>query len=195
MRLLIMGPPGAGKGTQAGAIADHYGIVTISTGQLFRDNIQLGTPLGKRIESLIAAGNLVPDELTNEMVFQRLSSPDVRKRGGFLLDGYPRTLDQVEALDGALIRSRRRLQAVIALVADPNQLIARMLKRAEIEGRADDNEESIRHRIEVYHAQTAPLLDVYRDRGLLVEVDAVGTVDEVRERITGSLDAKLGQPA
>ncbi len=190
-----MGPPGAGKGTQAGAIADHYGIVTISTGQLFRDNIQLGTPLGKRIESLIAAGNLVPDELTNEMVFQRLSSPDVRKRGGFLLDGYPRTLDQVEALDGALIRSRRRLQAVIALVADPNQLIARMLKRAEIEGRADDNEESIRHRIEVYHAQTAPLLDVYRDRGLLVEVDAVGTVDEVRERITGSLDAKLGQPA
>ena len=195
MRLLIMGPPGAGKGTQAGAIADHYGIVTISTGQLFRDNIQLGTPLGKRIESLIAAGNLVPDELTNEMVFQRLSSPDVRKRGGFLLDGYPRTLDQVEALDGALIRSRRRLQAVIALVADPNQLIARMLKRAEIEGRADDNEESIRHRIEVYHGQTAPLLDVYRDRGLLVEVDAVGTVDEVRERITGSLDAKLGQPA
>ncbi|NLE17905.1 MAG: adenylate kinase [Propioniciclava sp.] len=195
MRLLIMGPPGAGKGTQAGAIADHYGIVTISTGQLFRDNIQLGTPLGKRIESLIAAGNLVPDELTNEMVFQRLSSPDVRKRGGFLLDGYPRTLDQVEALDGALIRSRRRLKAVIALVADPNQLIARMLKRAEIEGRADDNEESIRHRIEVYHAQTAPLLDVYRDRGLLVEVDAVGTVDEVRERITGSLDAKLGQPA
>ena len=195
MRLLIMGPPGAGKGTQAGAIADHYGIVTISTGQLFRDNIQLGTPLGKRIESLIAAGNLVPDELTNEMVFQRLSSPDVRKRGGFLLDGYPRTLDQVEALDGALIRSRRRLKAVIALVADPNQLIARMLKRAEIEGRADDNEESIRHRIEVYHAQTAPLLDVYRDRGLLVEVDAEGTVDEVRERITGSLDAKLGQPA
>ncbi|MBB1494293.1 adenylate kinase [Propioniciclava sp. MC1595] len=195
MRLLIMGPPGAGKGTQAGAIADHYGIVTISTGQLFRDNIQLGTPLGKRIESLIAAGNLVPDELTNEMVFQRLSSPDVRKRGGFLLDGYPRTLDQVEALDGALIRSRRRLKAVIALVADPNQLIARMLKRAEIEGRADDNEESIRHRIEVYHAQTAPLLDVYHDRGLLVEVDAEGTVDEVRERITGSLDAKLGQPA
>ena len=99
-----MGPPGAGKGTQAGAIADHYGIVTISTGQLFRDNIQLGTPLGKRIESLIAAGNLVPDELTNEMVFQRLSSPDVRKRGGFLLDGYPRTLAQVEALENGHVR-------------------------------------------------------------------------------------------
>lgn len=188
-----MGPPGAGKGTQAGAIAEHYGIVTISTGQLFRDNIQLGTALGKQIEGLIAGGNLVPDELTNEMVFQRLASPDVRKRGGFLLDGYPRTLDQVEALDGALVRSRRRLKAVIALVADPNQLIERMLRRAEIEGRADDNEESIRHRIEVYHAATAPLLDVYRERGLLVEVDAVGAVTDVRERITNALDAKVGQ--
>lgn len=194
MRFLIVGPPGAGKGTQAGAIADHYGIVTISTGQLFRDNIQLGTALGKQIESLIAGGNLVPDEITNEMVFQRLSSPDVRKRGGFLLDGYPRTLEQVEALDGALLRSRRRLKAVIALVADPTQLVERLLKRAEIEGRADDNAESIHQRIDVYHAETAPVLDVYRDRGLTVEVDAFGTVEEVRERITSSLDAKLGQP-
>ena len=188
MNLILLGPPGAGKGTQAGAIADHYGIVTISTGQLFRDNIQLGTPLGKRIESLIAAGNLVPDELTNEMVFQRLSSPDVRKRGGFLLDGYPRTLDQVEALDGALIRSRRRLKAVIALVADPNQLIARMLKRAEIEGRADDNETTIRRRMEVYTEETAPLLATYEERGLLVRVNGEGTVDEVAGRIFAALD-------
>ncbi len=190
-----MGPPGAGKGTQADAIADHYGIVTISTGQLFRDNIQLGTALGKQIESLIAGGNLVPDEVTNEMVFQRLASPDVRKRGGFLLDGYPRTLEQVEALDGALLRSRRRLNAVVALVADPDQLVERLLKRAEIEGRADDNAESIRHRIDVYHAETAPVLDVYRERGLTVEVDAFGTVEEVRHRITSALDAKVGQPA
>ena len=195
MRLLIMGPPGAGKGTQAGSIADHYGIVTISTGQLFRDNIQLGTPLGKQIEALIAAGNLVPDEVTNQMVFQRLASPDVKKRGGFLLDGYPRTLEQVEALDGELVRSRRKLQAVIALVADPSQLVERLLKRAEIEGRADDNADSIRHRIDVYHAETAPLLEVYRDRGLLVEVDAMGAVEDVRTRITNSLDAKLGHPS
>ena len=182
-----MGPPGAGKGTQAGSIADHYGIVTISTGQLFRDNIQLGTPLGKRIEALIAEGNLVPDEVTNQMVFQRLASPDVKKRGGFLLDGYPRTLEQVDALDGELVRSRRRLNAVVALMADPAQLVERLLKRAEIEGRADDNADSIRHRIDVYHAETAPLLDVYRDRGLLVEVDAMGEVDEVRSRITDAL--------
>ena len=195
MRLLIMGPPGAGKGTQASSIADHYGIVTISTGQLFRDNIQLGTPLGKQIEALIAAGNLVPDEVTNQMVFQRLASPDVRKRGGFLLDGYPRTLEQVEALDGELVRSRRKLQAVIALVADPAQLVERLLKRAEIEGRADDNADSIRHRIDVYHAETAPLLEVYRDRGLLVEVDAMGAVEDVRTRITDALDAKLGHPS
>ena len=195
MRLLIMGPPGAGKGTQASSIADHYGIVTISTGQLFRDNIQLGTPLGKQIEALIAAGNLVPDEVTNQMVFQRLASPDVKKRGGFLLDGYPRTLEQVEALDGELVRSRRKLQAVIALVADPSQLVERLLKRAEIEGRADDNADSIRHRIDVYHAETAPLLEVYRDRGLLVEVDAMGAVEDVRTRITNALDAKLGRPS
>ena len=195
MRLLIMGPPGAGKGTQASSIADHYGIVTISTGQLFRDNIQLGTPLGKQIEALIAAGNLVPDEVTNQMVFQRLASPDVKKRGGFLLDGYPRTLEQVEALDGELVRSRRKLQAVIALVADPAQLVERLLKRAEIEGRADDNADSIRHRIDVYHAETAPLLEVYRERGLLVEVDAMGAVEDVRTRITNALDAKLGHPS
>ncbi len=195
MRLLIMGPPGAGKGTQASSIADHYGIVTISTGQLFRDNIQLGTPLGKQIEALIAAGNLVPDEVTNQMVFQRLASPDVKKRGGFLLDGYPRTLEQVEALDGELVRSRRKLQAVIALVADPSQLVERLLKRAEIEGRADDNADSIRHRIDVYHAETAPLLEVYRERGLLVEVDAMGAVEDVRTRITNALDAKLGRPS
>lgn len=193
MRLLIMGPPGAGKGTQAGAIADHYRIITISTGQLFRDNIQLGTPLGKRIEKLIADGNLVPDEVTNEMVFDRLSKPDIRKRGGYLLDGYPRTPEQVEALDAELARTRTRLNAVLALTADPNALIERLLKRAEIEGRADDNADSIRNRIEVYFEETYELLDVYRKRDLLVEVDAIGSVDEVRNRITSALDAKVGR--
>lgn len=192
MRLLITGPPGAGKGTQAGAIAEHYNIVNISTGQLFRDNIELGTSLGKRIESVIAGGNLVPDELTNEVVFARLNRPDVRKRGGYLLDGYPRTLEQAYALDGELARTRHRLRGVIALTADPNALVERMLKRAEIEGRADDNAESIAQRIEVYRSETADLVELYRERDLLVEVDAVGSVEEVRERITSALDAKLG---
>lgn len=190
-----MGPPGAGKGTQAGAIAEHYRIVTIATGQLFRDNVQLGTALGKRIDGLIAGGNLVPDEITNEMVFQRLSSPDVRKRRGFLLDGYPRTLEQVHALDGELVRSRQRLDAVLALVAEPTLLVERMLKRATIEGRSDDNADSIRQRIDVYHARTAPVLNTYRERGLTVEVDAVGPVEQVRRRITDALDARLGARA
>ena len=194
MRLLIMGPPGAGKGTQSSVIAAHYNIVTISTGQLFRDNIQLGTTLGRQIESLIAAGDLVPDELTNELIFARLARPDIRKRGGYLLDGYPRTLEQVEALDAELARTRTELDAVVALTADPADLISRMLHRAQIEGRADDNEESIRQRISVYHDQTSALLDVYRQRDLLVEVDAVGAVDEVTRRLIGALDAKVGQP-
>lgn len=194
MRLLIMGPPGAGKGTQSSVIASHYNIVTISTGQLFRDNIQLGTPLGRQIESLIAAGNLVPDELTNELIFARLARPDIRKRGGYLLDGYPRTLEQVEALDAELARTRTELDAVVALTAEPTALISRMLHRAQVEGRADDNEETIGKRISVYHEQTSGLLDLYRERGLLVEVDAEGAVDEVTRRLIGALDAKVGRP-
>ena len=154
MNLLIMGPPGAGKGTQAGGIAEHYSIPTISTGQLFRDNIALGTALGKKIEALIAAGNLVSDEVTNEMVFDRLSKPDVRKSRGFLLDGYPRTLEQAEAFDGHLRAARMRLDGVVALTAEPNSLVSRMLKRAEIEGRADDTEEVIRERMAIYHRET-----------------------------------------
>ena len=193
MNLLIMGPPGAGKGTQSGGIAEHYNIPTISTGQLFRDNIALGTALGRKIEALIAAGNLVPDEVTNEMVFERLSKPDVRKRRGFLLDGYPRTLEQASAFDDHLRVARMRLDGVVALQADPNSLVDRMLKRAEIEGRADDNEETIRTRIEVYNEETAPLLDLYGSRGLLIEVDADGTVEEVTERIREALDERLGR--
>ena len=183
MNLLIMGPPGAGKGPQAGGIAEHYKVPAISTGQLFRDNIALGTALGRTIEGLIAAGNLVPDEVTNAMVFDRLAKPDVRKHRGFLLDGYPRTLEQAAALDAELQRLRMRLDGVIALTADPASLVSRMLKRAEIEGRADDNEETIRTRIEVYGAETAPLLTLYGERGLLIDVDADGTVDEVAQRI------------
>ena len=194
MNLLIMGPPGAGKGTQAGGIAEHYSIPTISTGQLFRDNIALGTALGKKIEALIAAGNLVSDEVTNEMVFDRLSKPDVRKSRGFLLDGYPRTLEQAEAFDGHLRAARMRLDGVVALTAEPNSLVSRMLKRAEIEGRADDNEETIRKRIEVYTEETAPLLALYGGRWLLIEVDADGTVEDVADRIRWALDERLGRP-
>lgn len=191
MNLLIMGPPGAGKGTQAGGIADHYNIPAISTGQLFRDNITLGTTMGRTIESLIAAGSLVPDELTNEVVFERLAKPDVREQCGFLLDGYPRTLEQASAFDAHLCSARMRLDGVIALRADPNSLVQRLLKRAQIEGRADDTEASIQHRIEVYIEETAPLLTLYAERGLLVDVDADGSVEEVAERLKVGLAEKL----
>ena len=187
MNLLIMGPPGAGKGTQAGGIAEHYKVPAISTGQLFRDNIALGTALGRTIEGLIAAGNLVPDEVTNAMVFDRLAKPDVRKHRGFLLDGYPRTLEQAAALDAELQRLRMRLDGVIALTADPASLVSRMLKRAEIEGRSDDTPEAIAKRLDVYAKETAPLLATYEERGLLKTFNGVGSVEEIQATIVAEL--------
>lgn len=190
MRFLIMGPPGAGKGTQAVSIAAHYHVPAISSGNLFRENIKMRSDIGLRAEALIAAGAFVPDVITTSMVFRRLLSRDCFR--GWLLDGYPRTLGQVEALDIILREVGVHLDAVISLEADPDALVERLLLRAGMEGRKDDNSAAIRTRIEVYHAETAPLTDVYRERGLLVGVDALGTVAEVRGRITDALDAKLG---
>ncbi len=184
MRLLIMGPPGAGKGTQAVRIAARLGIPTISTGQIFRSNITKGTPLGLEVKRIIDAGDYVPDEVTEAIVKDRLAEPDCA--GGFLLDGFPRTIHQVEALDRIL--EGTGLNAVISLEADMEPLVARMLKRAEIENRPDDNETTIRHRMEVYCEATRPLLAHYRDAGLIVAVDGNGTVDEVTDRIAAALD-------
>lgn len=187
MRLLITGPPGAGKGTQAEGVAERYGVPAISSGDIFRDNIKRHTPLGERIVEIIGRGDFVPDVITTSLIFQRISEPDCWR--GWLLDGYPRTVGQVEALDIVLQETGTKLDAVIALTAEPEALIERMLLRAQQQGRADDNAESIRHRIEVYHAETSEVIALYRERGLLVEVDAIGTVDEVRERIVAALDA------
>ncbi len=189
MRLLIMGPPGAGKGTQAASIAARYGVPAISSGDIFRDNIKRHTALGDRVVEIIGRGDFVPDVLTTSLVFHRLIEPDCKK--GWLLDGYPRTLAQVEALDIAMKERGTKLAAVISLVAAPEELVSRMLIRARIEGRVDDNEETIRRRIEVYDSETKPILALYRDRGLLVEVDALGTVAEVGEGIRLALDARL----
>lgn len=186
MRLLITGPPGAGKGTQASGIAERYGIPTISSGDLFRDNISRHTPVGERVEQIIERGDFVPDVLTTSLVFQRITEPDCWR--GWVLDGYPRTLGQVEALDIALAETGTHLDAVVALTADPEALVERLLKRAELEGRSDDNADSIRHRIEVYHAETDEVIALYRERGVVLEVDAVGTVEEVRDRINAALD-------
>ena len=187
MRLLIMGPPGAGKGTQAKQIAEHYQIPAISTGDIFRAMKHADTPLARQVRAIMESGGYVSDEITNEIVKDRLAQPDCQK--GFLLDGYPRTLQQVQTLDESLAETGRPLDAVISLLADTDEVVARLLKRAEIDGRADDNEETIRVRLQVYAEQTEPLLDVYRSRGLLVEVDGLGGVDEVSERVFAALDA------
>lgn len=189
MRLLITGPPGAGKGTQATAVAKRYHLPAISSGDIFRDNIKRHTPLGDRVVEIIGRGDFVPDVVTTSLVFQRLLEPDCAF--GWLLDGYPRTLGQVDALDLAMRERGTALDAVIVLEAEPEALVQRMLSRARLEGRADDNEEAITHRIAVYHAETEPVLAVYRERGLVVRVDADGTVEEVRERLLGALEGKL----
>lgn len=188
-RLLIIGPPGAGKGTQASKIAEAYGIPAISTGDIFRANIKGGTELGQRVQAIIESGELVPDSLTNEIVADRLQQEDAA--GGFLLDGYPRNVEQVHALDGMI--EGDALDAVVLLEADTDEVVARLLKRAEIEGRADDTEEVIRHRQDVYAEQTAPLIELFTERGILVSVDGLGGIDEVAERISSALTAQLGR--
>ena len=188
VRLLIIGPPGAGKGTQAAKLAEIYGIPAISTGDIFRANIKEGTELGKQVQAIVESGSYVPDSLTNDLVRDRLTQPDVA--GGFLLDGYPRTTEQVEELDRILAEAGARLDAVVQLVADVDEVVDRLRKRALVEGRADDTEEVLRHRQEVYADQTAPLIDIYARRGLVVAVDALGEVDEVTERIVTALAAR-----
>lgn len=181
MRLLIVGPPGAGKGTQAVRIAERLGIPTISTGDIFRANIKNETELGKQVQHILAAGGYVTDEITNAIVADRLAQSDAAE--GFLLDGYPRTAAQVEALDAILAGRGASLDGVLELTVDDEVVIARLLKRAETEGRADDTEEVIRERMAIYYRETAPLTETYAARGLLRSVDGMGEVDEVTDRV------------
>ncbi|MER6974811.1 adenylate kinase [Nocardioides sp. NPDC000445] len=187
MRIIIMGPPGAGKGTQAKHLARHFGIPAISTGDIFRANVSLATPLGLEAKRYLDAGEYVPDEITNNMVRDRIGEPDASN--GFLLDGYPRTLAQVEELDGMISPTGDEIDAVISLVVDEDEVVERLLQRAQTEGRADDTEDIIRRRQEIYLEQTAPLIDAYRERGLIVEVDGLGEVDEVTKRILSACDS------
>ncbi|TPG13371.1 adenylate kinase [Pedococcus bigeumensis] len=185
MRLIILGPPGAGKGTQAAKIASTFGIPAISTGDIFRANIKNETPLGLQVKEVLASGGYVTDEITNEIVRDRLFEDDAEQ--GFLLDGFPRTAAQVETLDAILAEHGHALEAVLELTVDSEAVVQRLLKRAEIEGREDDTEEVIRERQAIYRRETAPLTDVYSDRGLLVQVDGMGSVDEVFDRISAAL--------
>jgi adenylate kinase len=187
MRLLILGPPGAGKGTQAARLAAHYGIPAISTGDIFRSNIADGTPLGQKVKAIVDAGDYVPDSITNELVRDRLAQPDTE--AGFLLDGYPRTRAQVDELDGMLAERGQSLDRVLELVVEPDVVVQRLLERAATQGRSDDTEDVIRNRQKVYAEETAPLIDVYGGRGLLVRVDGLGPVETVSDRVVAALDA------
>jgi adenylate kinase len=186
MRLILMGPPGAGKGTQAKFVADHFGIPAISTGDIFRANVSEGTPLGVEAKRYMDAGEYVPDKVTNLMVRNRIDEPDAQP--GFLLDGYPRTLAQVEELDGMIAFTGHRLDAAVVLTVDDDEIVQRLLQRAQVEGRADDTEEVIRRRQELYAQETEPLIDVYRKHDILLEVDGMGDVEDVTQRIFDALD-------
>lgn len=187
-RLLLVGPPGAGKGTQAARVAEALGIPAISTGDIFRANVSQGTPLGLQAKGFMDQGEYVPDSVTNDMVADRIAQDDAQ--GGFLLDGYPRTLAQVDALDTMLAAASTRLDAVVELRADTEELVSRLLNRGQEQGRSDDTEETIRHRLGVYQEQTSPLIDVYAERGLLTTVDGIGSVDEVFDRVLNALAAE-----
>ncbi|WP_248126193.1 adenylate kinase [Micrococcus lacusdianchii] len=180
-RMLLMGPPGSGKGTQATRIADKLGIVPISTGDIFRHNVKNMTELGREAKRYMDAGDFVPDALTNRMVADRLAQADAAS--GFLLDGYPRTAGQVEALDAMLSEAGLALSAVVELEVQDAELVQRLLKRAEIEGRADDTEEVIQHRLDLYHRETESVIESYADRGIVARVDGTGQIDDVTERV------------
>lgn len=183
MRLVLVGPPGAGKGTQAAVLSTELDVPHISSGDLFRANIDGETPLGQQAKSYIDAGELVPDEVTNEMVRQRLAEADAQR--GFLLDGFPRTTPQAEVLAGILAENGMELTAVLQFEVPEEELVKRLLER----GRADDTEEIIRRRLAVYRSETEPLLEYYRDK--LVTIDAVGSVEEITGRALDALRARI----
>ncbi|MDO5662009.1 MAG: adenylate kinase [Brachybacterium sp.] len=184
-RMLIVGPPGAGKGTQAARLAQTLGIPAISTGDIFRANVAEETELGVLAKSYMDAGEYVPDEVTNDMVKDRLAQDDARD--GFLLDGYPRTREQVKALDAILKTDGKSLEAVVQLVVDVDEVVQRLVRRGTDEGRSDDTEETIRHRMKVYERETAPVVATYETRGLVRHVNGMQSVDAVTEAILQDL--------
>lgn len=193
VRILLVGPPGAGKGTQATGIAATFGIPAISTGDIFRANVRDETPLGVEAKGYMDRGEYVPDSLTNALVADRLGQADCA--GGFLLDGYPRTLDQVRALDEVLEAQGNKLDIVVEITADPEVIVERIRLRGLEQGRSDDSEEVVRNRLDVYARETAPLIEVYQKRGILVTVDGIGTVETVSGRILQEMSANGFSPA
>lgn len=187
-RLLIVGPQGSGKGTQGVRIAEAFGIPAISTGDVFRGAVAEGSELGLQVKAIIEAGDLVSDELTSAVVRDRLSQADAA--AGFLLDGYPRNVAQVMHLDEFLEGIEEGLDAVIELEVPREESIARLSRRAAEQGRSDDTEEVIANRLAIYERETAPILDVYRTRGIVDRIDGVGSLDEITDRIIAALEAR-----
>jgi adenylate kinase len=187
-RLLIVGPQGSGKGTQGVRISASYGIPVVSTGDIFRANIKEGTELGQKVTAILDAGDLVPDELTSEIVRDRLSQDDAAR--GFLLDGYPRNTHQVEHLDEYLAGRGESLDAVILLDIPREESLTRLRLRAVEQGRSDDTDEAIAHRLDIYEHETAPIISVYAERGIVDRIDGVGSLNDVTERIYAALDAR-----
>jgi adenylate kinase len=185
MRIVLMGPPGAGKGTQAVVLAGRLGVPHVSTGDIFRANVAGGTALGREAQKYMDAGEYVPDSVTNAMVRDRLAEPDAAQ--GFLLDGYPRTVAQVEELAGVLAEHGVAIDRVVELTVDIDEVVGRLLKRAAEQGRSDDTEAVVRRRLEVYFEQTAPLIAAYEAQGLLTKVDGMGAIDEVTSRVLAVL--------
>jgi adenylate kinase len=175
MKLLFIGPPGAGKGTQASLVGQRLGLPHISTGEMFRHHVAAGTELGRRVKAIMDEGGYVPDDITVAMLAERIAEPDAEP--GFILDGFPRTGPQVEALDHLL--GAEGLDRVVLFEVDEDDLVDRMMSR----GRADDLEETIRNRFKIYQEQTAPLIEIYGDRDLVVKVDGTGSVDDVTDRV------------
>lgn len=191
-RLLIVGPQGSGKGTQGIRVAEALGIPVVSTGDIFRANIKEDTELGQKVTAILDAGDLVPDELTSEIVRDRLSQDDAQ--GGFLLDGYPRNTAQVHHLDEFLGENDAALDAVILLDVPRDESIARLSLRAVEQGRSDDTDEAIAHRLDIYEHETAPIVSLYEERGIVDRIDGVGSLDEITGRISAALAARgIGQ--
>jgi len=187
-RLLIVGPQGSGKGTQGVLVAETFGVPAISTGDIFRAAVKSGSDLGEQVSEIIQAGNLVPDELTSAVVAERLAQADASE--GFLLDGYPRNLGQVADLDAFLSGRGEAIDAVIELQVPRDESIDRLTRRAFEQGRTDDTEEVIANRLAIYERETAPILEVYRERGTVDEIDGVGSLEEITDRIIAALEAR-----
>jgi adenylate kinase len=193
VNILLVGPQGSGKGTQAKLLAQEYGLAHIATGDMFRDAIASGSELGRRVEPIYNSGGLVPDELTIGLIRERLALEDTSD--GFILDGFPRTMAQAHALDALLDELARRLTVVFALHVDDAVSLERMLKRAQEEGRVDDTPDAIARRLALYHEVTEPLIEYYRSHDRLVPIDGEGTVDEVQAQIRRAIDHLNGRSA